>query len=92
MRRLSLVLAALLASAALAEAPKEFALRLSKDDAGKLPAGWKAEKTGKGEGSVWKVVADDTACRSPATPWRRPPRGRAGSSTCASRRTRPSRT
>jgi hypothetical protein len=61
MRRLSLVLAALLAPAALAEAPKEFALRLSKDDAGKLPAGWKAEKTGKGEGSVWKVVADDTA-------------------------------
>jgi hypothetical protein len=32
-----------------------------KDDVGKVPAGWKADKTGKGEGSVWKVVADDTA-------------------------------
>jgi hypothetical protein len=26
-----------------------------------VPANWKAEKTGKGEGSVWKVVADETA-------------------------------
>src|SRR6516165_7902893 len=31
-----------------------------KDDVGKVPAGWKADKTGKGEGSVWKVVADET--------------------------------
>lgn len=35
--------------------------RFSKDDLGKVPAGWTADKTGKGEGSVWKVVADDTA-------------------------------
>jgi hypothetical protein len=35
--------------------------RFGKDDLGKVPAGWKADKTGKGEGSVWKVVADDTA-------------------------------
>ena len=35
--------------------------RFRKDDLGKLPAGWAAAKTGKGEGSVWKVVADDTA-------------------------------
>src|SRR5262249_42617303 len=27
----------------------------------KVPVGWKAERTGKGDGSVWKVVADDTA-------------------------------
>jgi hypothetical protein len=33
----------------------------SKDDVGGLPKGWKAEKTGDGEGSVWKVVADETA-------------------------------
>ena len=33
----------------------------TKDDLGKVPTGWKAERTGKGEGSVWKVVADDTA-------------------------------
>jgi hypothetical protein len=32
-----------------------------KDDVGKVPSGWKADKTGKGEGSVWKVVADNTA-------------------------------
>lgn len=36
-------------------------IRFGKDDVGKVPAGWKAEKTGKGEGSVWKVVQDDTA-------------------------------
>jgi hypothetical protein len=35
--------------------------RWTKDDLGKVPAGWKADKTGKGEGSVWKVVADDSA-------------------------------
>jgi hypothetical protein len=36
-------------------------ITFSKQDADKLPAGWKAAQTGKGEGSVWKVVADDTA-------------------------------
>jgi hypothetical protein len=30
-------------------------------DLAKLPAGWKAEHTGKGEGSVWKVVEDNSA-------------------------------
>jgi len=35
-------------------------IRFSKDDLGKVPGGWKAAQTGKGE-SVWKVVADDTA-------------------------------
>jgi hypothetical protein len=33
----------------------------SKDELGKLPAGWKADKTGMGDGSVWKVVEDKTA-------------------------------
>jgi hypothetical protein len=32
-----------------------------KDDLGKLPKGWTAAQTNKGEGSVWKVVADATA-------------------------------
>jgi hypothetical protein len=32
-----------------------------KDDVGKVPAGWKADRTGKGEGSVWNVVEDPTA-------------------------------
>jgi hypothetical protein len=54
--------ATVLAIAALAgaegDAPR---FRFGKDDLGKVPAGWKADKTGKGEGSVWKVVADDTA-------------------------------
>jgi hypothetical protein len=33
----------------------------SRDDVGKVPAGWKADQTGKGEGSKWKVVEDATA-------------------------------
>jgi hypothetical protein len=45
----------------LAADEKERGFRFSKDDSGKVPAGWKAAQTGKGEGSVWKVVADDTA-------------------------------
>ncbi|HEY7307964.1 MAG TPA: hypothetical protein VH643_01255 [Gemmataceae bacterium] len=36
-------------------------LRWTKDDLGKVPAGWKAARTGKGDGSVWKVTADDSA-------------------------------
>jgi len=39
--------------------PKTF--RFDKASLGKLPVGWKSDQTGKGEGSVWKVVADDTA-------------------------------
>jgi hypothetical protein len=58
LRALTLVsLAGLLLAAG--EKPRTF--HFSKDDAGKLPAGWEAAKTGKGAGSVWKVVADDTA-------------------------------
>jgi hypothetical protein len=34
---------------------------LKKADLGKVPSGWSVAKTGKGEGSDWKVVADDTA-------------------------------
>jgi hypothetical protein len=33
----------------------------SKDSAGKVPTGWKVDKTGKGDGSAWSVVADDSA-------------------------------
>jgi hypothetical protein len=52
----------MLATAALVVAEeKTKLLKFSKDDVGKVPAGWKAEKTGKGEGSVWKVVEDGTA-------------------------------
>jgi hypothetical protein len=55
------VLAALAGAVGWAEEGKVRTFRFGKGDAGKLPAGWKAEKTGKGEGSVWKVVADKTA-------------------------------
>jgi len=51
----------LLGAAAAAAEEKVRSLRFGKDDLGKVPAGWKADRTGKGEGSVWKVVADDTA-------------------------------
>jgi hypothetical protein len=55
-------IAAGLTSAALASGEdKARTFRFGKDDAGTVPAGWKAAKTGMGEGSVWKVVADDTA-------------------------------
>src|SRR5437879_11740785 len=53
--------AALAGAAVLAGEAKVRAFRFSKDDLGKVPRGWKADKTGKGEGSVWKVVADATA-------------------------------
>jgi hypothetical protein len=43
------------------EAVLAVALMLTKADLGKLPAGWEAAQTGQGQGSVWKVVADDTA-------------------------------
>lgn len=49
-----------LASLAL-QAADEKAFTFGKDDVGKLPKGWTADKTGKGEGSVWKVVEDKTA-------------------------------
>ena len=54
---LSLLLAAL--SPAAGGPARDF--RFTRDSLGKLPAGWKAERTGKGKGSVWKVVADATA-------------------------------
>jgi len=55
------VVAVLLGGIVLAADDRTRAVKFSKDDTGRVPAGWKAEKTGKGEGSVWKVVADDTA-------------------------------
>jgi hypothetical protein len=54
-------LVALVGAAVWADEGKGRAFRFSKEDVGKVPASWKAEKTGKGEGSVWKVVADETA-------------------------------
>ena len=53
-------LGALTCAVAWAEEGKKGGFHLDKNDVGKVPTGWKAEKTGKGEGSVWKVVADET--------------------------------
>lgn len=36
-------------------------ITFDKADVDKLPKGWTAAQTGKGDGSVWKVVADDSA-------------------------------
>jgi hypothetical protein len=55
------VTAVLLGGVVLAADEKARSVKFSKDDTDRVPAGWKAEKTGRGEGSVWKVVADDTA-------------------------------
>ncbi|OWK37477.1 family 16 glycoside hydrolase [Fimbriiglobus ruber] len=48
-------------AAAVPAADPSAASRFEKADLGKLPPGWVAAKTGQGEGSVWVVVADDTA-------------------------------
>jgi hypothetical protein len=62
MRWVSLVVAvALLGPAGAAAEDKASAFRFDKDDVGKAPAGWTVDRTGKGEGSVWVVVADKTA-------------------------------
>lgn len=56
---IALILAAIQGTFAADENASLF--RFAKEDVGKLPARWKADKTGKGEGSVWKVVEDATA-------------------------------
>jgi len=61
MRWATLAVVVLSSVAVLAAADKALSIQFKKDDVGKLPAGWKADKTGKGDGSVWKVVADETA-------------------------------
>src|SRR5262245_23932462 len=62
MRRVCMVvLAGLLATSLLAGEDKARSFVFGKGDKGKVARGWKADKTGKGVGSVWKVVADETA-------------------------------
>ena len=48
-----------IAVSAAEEKPRPF--HFGKGDLGKVPTGWKATQTGAGAGSVWKVVADETA-------------------------------
>jgi hypothetical protein len=61
MRWFSVATVALLGMALVAAEEKTRTMNFKKDDVGKVPSGWKADKTGKGEGSVWKVVEDPTA-------------------------------
>jgi hypothetical protein len=62
MRKCMLVAIVVLVGAALTAADDKAPTKtFAKGDLGKVPAGWKADKTGDGEGSVWKVVADETA-------------------------------
>jgi hypothetical protein len=61
MRWFKVAVVALLGAALVAAEDKTRTIQFKKDDVGKVPSGWKADKTGKGDGSVWKVVADDTA-------------------------------
>lgn len=61
MRRAFLIAALLVAPPLVPAAEKTQTLTFTKADLGKLPGGWKAEHTGKGEGSIWKVVADASA-------------------------------
>jgi hypothetical protein len=61
MRWLNVLTAALIAATSVAAEGKAPRFRFTKEEVGKLPAGWKAPQTGAGEGSVWKLVADKTA-------------------------------
>lgn len=57
----ALVLAALAGPTLWAADAKLNSFRFTKEYLGMLPPGWTAAKTGTGEGSIWKVVADTTA-------------------------------
>jgi hypothetical protein len=46
--------------AVLAGEPKEVMYHFDKKDEGKVATGWKAEQTGTGKGSIWKVEPDAT--------------------------------
>jgi hypothetical protein len=61
MLRTTTVIIALATAAFAADEGKERTIRFSKEELGKVPMGWTAAKTGNGEGSVWKIVEDETA-------------------------------
>ena len=60
MRWLSIAVLILVARPGLAQ-EKARTIYFSRDDVGKVPAGWKVDRTGTAEGSVWQVEADETA-------------------------------
>ena len=51
----------LIGAAVLLARDKSTSFRFTNEEVGQVPAGWTADKTGKGAGSIWKVVADNTA-------------------------------
>lgn len=61
MRWYNSIVAILAFAGATAHAGDGKAITLDKKDVGKAPSGWTVTKTGKGDGSVWKVVTDTTA-------------------------------
>lgn len=52
---------ALVGMAVQAADDKVQSITFEKGEVGKLPKGWTVDKTGKGDGSVWKIVEDKTA-------------------------------
>jgi len=61
MRWMTVMIVVLLCTSLQAADDKTRTFPFGKDDVDKVPTGWKADKTGKGDGSVWKVVADAAA-------------------------------
>jgi hypothetical protein len=61
MRIMGLTVTLVFGAVAIAADEKPKVFTFEKMDLGKVPAGWKATQTGKGEGSIWKVVEDKTA-------------------------------
>jgi hypothetical protein len=61
MRKGKCVLCVLVVLMLVAAEDKARAWRFTKAAEGKVPKGWKVDKTGMGEGTSWKVLADATA-------------------------------
>src|SRR5262245_31044215 len=61
MQKLMVTAAALVVVSFTSAEEKATLMKFNKDDAGKVPSGWTADKTGTGEGSIWKVVEDESA-------------------------------
>jgi 3-keto-disaccharide hydrolase len=60
MRKVTVAMTVLVAAGLAVADDKATLVKFNKDDLGKVPTGWKSDKTGKGDGSIWKVVADET--------------------------------
>lgn len=58
MRRMGVILAWAIATASTAYGASPFVMSLDHSQVGELPQDWMATQTGKGHGSVWRVVAE----------------------------------